>query len=173
MEKYLEDYINFVNDHVEKYKGYTDLIRDAVEITPEVINSALANYGKVYDLLIAEYYRKKADLKEVQLGFEEWWDGKFCEIRQEINKYDIAGTKWLSRQEIESETRNRNKAEYKDWQARLFKAEQEANFLSRKLEQWKKLDNILINISYNMRSELKSLSIENRMNRRVVSREES
>lgn len=167
MEQYLEDYVQFVNDHVAKYHEYTELVRDAIEITPEVINTALVNYGKVYDMLIAEYYRKKADLKEVEMGYQEWWDEKFCKVRSDINKYDIAGTKWLSRQEIESEVRNQNRDDYKDWQAKLFKAEQETNFLSRKLEQWKKLDTILINISYNMRSELKSLSLENRMNKRL------
>ena len=167
MEQYLVDYIEFVNDHVARYHQYTELVRDAIEITPEVINTALVNYGKVYDMLIAEYYRKKADLKEVQMNYEEWWDDKFCTVRRDINKYDVAGTKWLSKQEIESEVRNQNKEEYKKWQSQLFKAEQESNFLSRKLEQWKKLDNILINISFNMRSELKSLSLENRMNKRL------
>lgn len=170
MEQNLEEYVEFVNEHVQKYHEYTDIVHEAPEITPEIINTALINYGKVYDMLIAEYYRKKADHKDVEMGYQEWWDDKFCRVRRELNSYDIAGTKWLSKQEIESEVRVQYRDEYKIWQSKLFKAEQEMNFLARKLEQWKKLDNVLVNISLNMRSELKSLSIENRMNRRVVKR---
>lgn len=164
MNETLLKYVKFVEETIEKYTKYSNIISDANEITPQIINEALANYSRVFDMLLFEYYRKKAEHKEVELEYIIWWSEKFNVTRSIFNDVSIPGTKWLSKNEIESETIQKNQTEYKQWQYKLFELENETSLLSRKIESWKKMDNILINISLNMRSELKSLSLENRFN---------
>lgn len=170
MDKQLKEYIEFVQEQVKKYEKYSSITENATEITPQEINTALANYSKVFDMLLSEYYRKKAELKDVEVAYQLWWDDKFCEVRRRLNDTSLPASKWLSKQEIESETRNKYKDDYKEWQYKFFKAEQETNFISRKLEGWKKVDSLLMTISHNMRSELKSLSLSDRLNSNYIDR---
>ncbi len=165
LEKNLTEYVQFIVQEVDKYKKATVLVdQDADEVTPKTINTALSNYGTINLMLIAEYNRKKAELRQVEMDYEEWYDKKFSAIRQEMTSKVESKSIKISVKEIETEVRVQNTQEYKEWQAKIFKAEQQVSFFRRMLEMWKKMDSILINISYNMRSEMKSLSLDDRMN---------
>jgi len=164
MNETLLKYVKFVEETIEKYSQYSNLISNANEITPQIINEALGSYSRVFDMLLFEYYRKKAEHKEAELDYSIWWAEKFNAVRSKFNDVSLPGTKWLSKNELETETIQRHKDEYKEWQFKLFELENETSLLSRKIDAWKKMDNILVNISLNTRSELKSLSLENRFN---------
>jgi hypothetical protein len=164
MNTSLEQYVKFVNENVRKYKQYTRLINgESNEITPQVVNTILAQYNDVLLMLIAEYNRKKAELYEVNRDYMAWWDDKFTTVRRQLNPRDIAASKWLSKQEVESETRNQFKEEYRGWQDRVFQAEQEKNLMGQLLEMWRKMDSIIITLSTNLRAEMRSLSLDSRL----------
>lgn len=163
MDENTREYIDMVSAVVQKYRRYATLTDNEI-ITPDRLNGALANYGPILFTLTSEYQRKKAELISAQREFDMWWDERFVATRREINTNDIAGTKWLSKQELESETRVRNKEEFREKRSSLDRLERELSLYRQLVEGWKKIDNLLINLSLNMRSELRSLSIEDRAN---------
>ncbi len=162
MDEALKEYIEFVNEQVKKYKKYTNLIYED-EISPITINTALANYGDVHAMLLAEYNRKKTEAHDAELQFQKWWDDKICKTRKMYNREDLAGVKWLSIKEIMAEARNQNSDEYIERNNKLFKKQSELKMISDLLEMWKSMDNILVNLSVNTRSEMKNLSIDKRL----------
>jgi hypothetical protein len=165
MQQELLDYINFVNEQVEKYKKNLKLIDENVnEVTPHMINTALSSYGTINLMLIAEYNRKKTEFRQVEMDYEEWWDEKFSTMRKEMQEGIESKSVKIGMKEVEIEVRVKYKEEYKEWQSKLFKAEQQISFFQRLLDLWKRMDNTLTQISFNMRSELKSLSLDNRLN---------
>jgi hypothetical protein len=166
MNQIIENYIQFVQETIEKYKQNVDLVGNGY-LTPDMINEALANYSAVLFSLTAEYQRIKAQTYEKRLQFDSWWDEKFVETRRELNDTSLPASKWLSKQEIESEVRYRYKEEYQEWKRSLFELEHKESFYRQMLDNWKKIDNILTNLSLNMRSELKSLSLEDRANSKL------
>lgn len=165
MNESIENYIKFVQEVASKYKKNVDILQGNSEITPYTINEALANYSNILFILTSEYQRKKAEAYEIQIEFEAWWDEKFTEKRRTLNDVNLPASKWVSKQEIESEVRSSYKSDYKDWKTKLFEVENKVTFYKQLLDNWKKFDSILITLSYNMRSELKSLSLEDRANK--------
>ena len=111
MNKIIEDYIEFVQDAIEKYQKNVDLVGNGY-ITPNMINEALANYSTVLFTLTSEYQRIKAQVYDLQVQFHSWWDEKFTLTRRELNDVNLPASKWASKQEIESEVRYRYKEEY-------------------------------------------------------------
>jgi len=164
MKNTLEKYVEFVQEQIQKYHRYSQLINyDAGEINPEAINTALAQYNDILLMLISEYNRLKADAHDVEVEYQIWWDDKFTSMRRQLNPPDIVASKWLSKSEIESETRAQYSKEYREWQDKLFQAQQKKAFLGQLLDSWKKMDSILITISTNLRAEMRSLSLDNRL----------
>jgi len=166
MNENIQDYISFVTGAIEKYKKSVNFIYNN-EVNPHTINEALASYSEILFVLTSEYQRKKAEAYELELNFQTWWDEKFTLIRRELNNTDLPASKWVSKQEIESEVRYRNREEYKDWKAQLFGVQSKVSFYRQMLENWKRVDSILVQLSNNMRAEMKSLSTEDRANRKL------
>jgi len=160
----LEEYVKFVNTTVTNYQKSVQLVdKEADEVTPQMINTALSNYGGVSLMLIAEYNRKKAELRQEQIEYGKWWDEKYSNMRRKMQG-EVPKTTKIAQKEVEIEVRVQNRIEYDTKQACIFEAEQKVSFYLRLLDMWRKMDNILVNISFNMRSELRALSIDSRMN---------
>jgi len=163
MTKELQEYIQNVNKIITEYKKYTEIINHDV-ITPQMINEGLANYGAILFTLSAEYSRKKAEVFTIEENFKMWWNEKFVSIRREFNDNNLAASKWLSKNELEAETKVRFKTEYMNKNAQVFAIKEELKLYSNLIDIWKKWDNILSQLSYNMRSEMRALSVEDRAN---------
>jgi len=154
------NYIEYVTKQLEIFRKGTKLIDDNLnEVTPYLLNSSLSVYTQVNITLNGEYQRKKLELSEIQTQFNVWWDEKFIEIKYKLNPKDIPTSKWSSKAEIESELRATYKDEYLVWKRKLNISEMGVAFIRRLLEQWKLHCQILITLSYNMRTEMKSLSV--------------
>lgn len=161
----IDDYISFVQETIQKYSDVGDLIRGD-QVHPQELNRALALYFNANLSLNAEYQRAKAEQLDLELQFEEWWDTKFEEARDQILKeYEESRSIKPAVKEFESRARNANREAYTSWKRKLAAAENKTRFLLRLLDLFKKYDNILTTISQNMRSELRSLSLEDRMNK--------
>jgi predicted RNase H-like nuclease len=70
----------------------------------------------------------------------------------------------LSVKEIDNEFQTEYSIEYWNWQDKIKEIQSQLDFLTDVKEQVKKWDNILCSLANNMRAEMKSLKIENRMN---------
>jgi len=154
-----------VNSQIEDFRKYSKLVDTMTnEVTPFEINSALACYTDVGVALNGEYQRKKIEHNKLLRLFEEWYDEKLVETRKRLQEESTSKSIKASLKEIESELRYNNKEKYYELQEQITEAESSVSFVLRLIDQWKKHSDILINLSQNMRTELRSLSIENRVN---------
>lgn len=165
----VNNYIEFVNDMIDKYKKIGELIDiDTQTVTPERINSALSLYYNVSLALIAEYQRAKINYEAMSIDFQNWKDRNFEEAKATVLAEYENNTKIKpSVTEFETRARTLHEAEYSLKSMELNEAESRMRFLLRMLDTLNKFDSILTAISYNMRSELKALSLDERMNASV------
>jgi hypothetical protein len=157
------EYVKFVKDRVEKYKRVSSLV-EGNEVNPATLNRALAEYSNVNLALIGEYKRLKADVFRLELDYQEWWDKKFSQARRDLISEFESKTVKVSLEEIKTQTRTTNREKYRDWQEQIFAAKEKVSFMLRMIDNWKKMDSILIALAHNMRSEIRSLSLESRIN---------
>lgn len=157
-------YIEYVNSIIKDF-GYIKNIVHKGEVTPQALNTALALYGRVGDGLIAEYQRIKEEHLKIDLEYNAWYDQKFEEARTEIiNEYsNVKGVK-PSVKEFDTRVRTKFAFEYETWQRKLRESEGKIRFLIRIMDNHKKFDGILVTLSSNMRQEMRSLSLDSRMN---------
>lgn len=165
IKKIAERYISFVDQMVKDYNKIGNLINsESGEITPERINSALALYYNTSLALIAEYQRQKINFEVETLEFKVWEDEKF-ELAKTSVLQDYADTKIKpSIKEFDTRMRTLFKEEWVERNAQLAESEAKMRFLLRMMDTLQRYDSILTTISYNMRAEMRSLSLDDRMN---------
>ena len=164
----VNSYIEFVNDMIAKYKKIGELIDpESGTVTPERINSALSLYYNVNLALCAEYQRAKINYEAMSIDFQDWKDRNFEEAKATVlAEYEDKKIK-PSVTEFETRARTLHREEYTRRTMELSEADSRMRFLLRMLDTLNKFDSILTAISYNMRSELKALSLDDRMNASV------
>ena len=164
----VNNYIEFVNDMITKYKKIGELIDpESGTVTPERINSALSLYYNVNLALCAEYQRAKINYEALSIDFQDWKDRNFEEAKATVlAEYEDKKIK-PSVTEFETRARTLHREEYTRRTMELSEADSRMRFLLRMLDTLNKFDSILTAISYNMRSELKALSLDDRMNASV------
>jgi hypothetical protein len=159
----VENYIAYVQRMLSRFKETGDLIREN-DVAVDKINKALAGFYNVSLALSAEYQRAKIEEKNLQLEFESKWDTWFSDARTLIRSMYKGGDKTIKPavKEYEIQARMSNRDEYDEYQSKITVAEAKTQFLLRLRETLNKMDSILVTLSANMRTEMKSLSIETR-----------
>lgn len=165
--KTIENYISFVKTEVAKFKQIGNLINeDLNEVEPSAINRALASYYDICLMLHAEIQREKINLSIIQTDYQIWYDEKFTIAKKTVqNEYKEIGSIKPALKEYEVRLRLDFKDEWRDWQMRLAEADVKVSFYRRQRDTLNRYDSILTTISHNMRSELRSLTLDNRTNR--------
>jgi hypothetical protein len=159
------NYIEYVEQQIRRLKETSRLIQDG-HILPYKVNKALAEYEEVSLGLTAEYQRVKTINKVLNRKYQAWWDEKFLEARDSLNG-DRVKSKFASKAEIESQTRHNNKREYFEWQDKLDESESKVRFILRLIDNWRKEDQILIQLSKNMTTEIRALYVQSDAGRKV------
>lgn len=164
-EELMTNYVAYVTDTISKCKKMGDLINDLQDtVTPQRLNTALAMYFNVSTWLIAEYQRQKIVYEITKREFDAWKDEIFEQAkRQVILEYSETKVK-PSVTEFETRARHLHKEEYQSKLAELETAESRMRFLLRMTDLMKSYDSILTTLSSNMRQEMRTLSLDNRMN---------
>ena len=166
-EKFVKEYIEYVSAMIDRFKVLGELIsKDDDVVTPERINTALAYYYQVSMALNSEYQRCKIEYLREKLLFQSWEDAIFEKAKKAIlyeNEQNSKTTK-PSVKEYETRSRNDNRQEYNIRQMKLNVYESKMQFILRMMDTVKTYDNILVSLANNMRQEMRSLSIESRMN---------
>lgn len=158
-----EKYVEYVLDFIEEYKRQTKLIDRHDMILPSFLNRAIGEYGSHSATLTAEYARLAGYLSRTNRQYKQWWDKVFLSARTKLYN-ERTGTKTISVKEIESTARVDNESKYEEFNNAIEDTQLKLNFIGDLISFWKKQDNMLNNLSYNMRSELKSLSVQDRAN---------
>lgn len=163
-ESTVNRYVAFVEKMISEYRKIGELIDEHNEVTPARVNTALSMYYKISLALISEYQRQKIKYEALNIEYKEWEDEKFQLAKEKvINSYEERKIK-PSVKEFETQMRLDNKFEYKQKTLELVEAESRMRFLLRLLDNLNRYDSILTTISYNARSEMRALSLDNRMN---------
>jgi len=160
-----EEYIRYVSETVKKYSEVNRLISKENEINPVDLNIALASYLETSMAIIAEYQRSKIEYYEISKEYEKWCDEKFIDCRNQMLKDNDAKSIKIAVKEIEATLRYQWKDEYYKRQDEVKSAEYRVSFLRRLVEQYKKFDQVLVTLSSNLRQEMRSISLPDRMNK--------
>lgn len=162
-EDIIKNYIKYVQEVTVRYSKSAKLINQNDEITPQDLNYALGSYLDINIMLLGEYQRAKVYKFQVERDFSKWYDKKFIETRRRLFGENESKAK-VSVKEIEIDLKYNQSIEYYEWQNKIQEAESKESFLRRLVELYKNFDSVLTTLSNNMRQELKSLSLEGRIN---------
>lgn len=161
---YVTDYIEYVQETINKFSSIGDLVQND-EISPNRLNKALGQFYDISLSLNAEYQRQKIQHAELETDYQIWYDNAFTEAKKIVlEENESSKSAKPAMKEYEVKMRTVFKSEWREWNLALKKSEAKTQFLLRLRETLNKYDNILTTIAYNMRSEMKALSIEDRSN---------
>jgi len=164
-ESMMEKYVAYVSEIVNRCSKMGDLVDEIQNaVTPQKLNTALAMYFNISAWLIAEYQRQKIAYESEKRSFNMWWDEQFEKAKKQV-LLEYAETKVKpSVTEFETRARLMNQGEYYMLQAKVDTSEARMRFLLRMTDLLKSYDSILTTLSSNMRQEMRTLSLDNRMN---------
>jgi hypothetical protein len=161
----IENYIQYVMKKTSEYEKNVTLVNENNEITPELLNRALAEYIPISFAIISEYQRAKSDKFIIERKYNDWYNFKFVEVRKKmIEEIDNSKTIKIAVKEIEAQITVDYNKDYNEWQEKIAEADFRVSFLRRILDQMKKFDSILTNLSNNLRQEIRSFSLQDRIN---------
>lgn len=156
------DYLTYIKYMLDKYRSYTELIHDN-DITPSSVNNALANYSKVQLCLIAELKRKNAMFHYASQEYNNWYSNKYSETRKKLASEIESKSIKLGQKEIEYEMRVLYGEEMQKLEDKVFFAEDGVSYLTKILTAWDNFSKMLISLSNNMRTEMITLNIGDKM----------
>jgi len=163
-EETVTQYVEYVQETIKKFSKIGDLIQND-EISPARLNKALGQYYDISLALNAEYQRNKIEHSALETEYQIWYDDKFEKAKNIVREeYSESRSIKPSVKEYETTLRREFKTEWREWTIKIKESEAKVQFLLRLRETLNKYDSILTAISYNMRSEMKALSIEDRSN---------
>lgn len=163
----MQEYVQYIQTTLNKYRAIALLAKDGDDnLTPREVNTALADFMPTYWGLIAEYNVAKAQHNTRKEAFDRWYDRTFMEVRKTLLEELPENSKAKpALKEYETKLKVDYEEDYYRYKRMVEIAEFKERYLLRLTESMSRYDRILANISQNMRSEMMSLSLENRTNR--------
>ena len=159
-----EAYTNHVVEFIEEYKNQVTLIDKRYDsITPELLNRAIANYGSHSATLVGEEARLRGYLKEVKRAFDKWYSATFMDVRNRLRN-EATSSKTIAVKEIEMALKTYHSDKYFEFQEMIENTELKIDFIHNLATFWKRQDGMLTALSFNLRSEMQSLSLTSRAN---------
>lgn len=159
----VDRYVSYVEEQIKKMVVGLEVIDfQTNEITPNKINTALANFTPINLMLNAEYQRLRKEEQDVKKDFRKWSDIKFVETKDRMMK-NVSKSVKLSKVEIDIQVRYDSTEEYDEFENHLQELEMKVDYVERLLDQWKDHAWVLRALSDNMRTELRTLNIERSM----------
>lgn len=157
-----DKYLKYIIESIEEYKKQVKLIHNG-QILPAYLNRALGEYGSHSATLTSEYARITKFIVSTKRQYDEWYSKVFMETRQRLQN-EATNSKGIAVKEIEMAVKTYHSDKYFEFKEAIENAEIKKDFVGDLIKFWAKQDQILNNLSFNMRSELKSLYVEERAN---------
>jgi hypothetical protein len=157
----------FVNQQIERMRSYVQF-QAGQDPTFFEINQALLTYQDTNLGLLALHNTAKMENTRAKEIFEDWYAGKYIEMRDRLNPRTLSAQKWYSQREIELQVRNEYAEEYHRYNWDVIATEQQLAFMRRLLESWASYQYVLTQLSKNLISEISSLGIEDSLNTHSV-----
>jgi len=155
------EYVEFVLKSIETYKKYSDkLTSDEFQVFPQDVQFILASYQSAKFGLLAEKHRRLQYFRQLTRQFKNWWNTQVADARRELIANQTKGAKYPAVKDYTLQAEENNKDAYSAWQDKLQDAEDKYKFMEDLKEDWDSFQKILYSLNDNMKSELRSLSID-------------
>jgi hypothetical protein len=155
-----DKYIKFVTESINTYKQYTDrLIKSESILQPYDVQYILAHYQTVKSGLLSEMCRRKRLYKIADRNFKLWWNSCLLAAK---NSLTGDGKKYVAVKDYTIQAEENNKEEYIKRQEEVQDAEEMYEFIKSLKSDWDSFQFILQMLNDNMKSELRSLTLDGR-----------
>lgn len=130
----VEEYIEFIQMASAKVKEHNQLIKDGI-LDPNKLNYLLAEHGNILNALINEQERYLIQAEENEELFDKWFDKKYLEIRDKINK-DRSSSKVATKEEIRIQVRVEYEENYYSLYEPIKDFKRKERYYSKLIKQW-------------------------------------
>ena len=155
LSKAEEELLDFVNIQLKKMDKHL-LFDGCSSPSMDLLNQALIEHPHIFLALTSLYETYRWQAKVAESNYNQYFAEKFNEIRDEVNRRDIAASKWYSKDEITYLLKSRYSDELRRLEAELFTADHKRSFLQRLIDGWGSYQYILVQLSKNSIAELGS-----------------
>jgi hypothetical protein len=157
-----EEFFAFVQEEIKKLRQHV-AFEAKTEITFSDLQEKLEEYSPISFTLTELQARYRWQARAAKRSFDQWFDDKVVEVQQRYNRIDVAKTKWLTATEIERLARVAASDEYQCKLEALDSIEAREKFIGALIKNWESHSYVLTQMCNNVRSEVASLSMENRL----------
>lgn len=158
-------YVKYVMDMTSDVRRIGNLINESNDqIVPAAVNTALALYLNTNIAVLSEYQRQKITYENIQLAYDLWYSEQYEKAKIQVqSEYQEKSIKPAVK-EYDTRVMTMDPTLYTEKNVELKTSLDRMRFMLHLREILASYDRILTTISSNMRQEMVSLSLDNRMN---------
>ncbi len=149
-----EELLDFCGKQIAKMKKHLRLNTEDGFPSFFEINQALMGYQNVNLALMTVYYTTKHEYAEKKTEYDNWYAGRYTEIRNNANPISLSAQKWISTKEIEFMVRMKYTGEMTEKTSELNLINEKLSFMRRMLDSWKGHQFVLTQLSKNVMGEM-------------------
>lgn len=154
-----DKFIAFVNKQIEKMESH--LLFDGKSIpTLGELSSAICQHAHIMLALTSLYETARWELSEAKENYDLWYAQKYMEVRNAVNREDLAKAKWYSSSEIEMMVKSKYRKEIKELKAAVMSADAKKSTLQHLIDGWNNYSFQLQTLSKNAQAEYSSVQRE-------------
>ena len=157
-----EEFFAFVQEEIKKLRQHVAFEAKS-EITFSDLQEKLEEYSPISFTLTELQARYRWQARSAKRAFDRWFDENVVAIQHLHNRTDIAKTKWLNATEIERMAKVQSAEEYYRKLEAVESIDAREKFISALIKNWESHSYILTQMCNNVRSEVASLNMENRL----------
>jgi hypothetical protein len=157
-----DEFFVFIQTEINKYRKHSEF-EALADVSFDDLQHKLMEYTPLAFSLTQLQAQYRYQYKILKRSFDCWFDSKVVETQNRYNRIDVAKTKWLSSSELERITRVTNSVEYQKKLEELDGVESREKFVTSLIKNWESHNYVLGQMCQNVRSEVNTLNMENRL----------
>lgn len=154
-----DKFIKFVETQIEKMENHLLFDGQAIPTLSE-LSSAICQHAHIMLALTSLYETARWDLNAAKENYDLWYASHYMEIRNEVNREDLAKAKWYSSSEIEMMVKSKYRKEIKELKAAILAADSKKSTLQHLIDGWNNYSFQLQQLSKNAIAEFSSVQKE-------------
>ena len=159
MSDRIEQYIEWVQQSISVVQRNLSSIHKP-DISIADLKEILSNRVYASLAISLEYQRYKTQLEQRKREYKVWYSEKYVEVRDEVNPTSLAGSKWISKGEIDAVIISRYADRWSSKQEEIDEIERKVSFLRTIREAWSSIAYDLNNLTKIVELEYNSIMYE-------------